>query len=177
MGPSSLSTFNLPPVGLSLSVITASGGTEAELGEMGERPREDAGGGVGVVARVQLDIGIAGVLVSDTLEIVEADVACATPSMAGDAMPGPLEAASRLASMCSSAPAATIRGGADTRGLRARPCRRRTFQIVERSCAQPPPADRPHSPTAGAPEGSAPPLPSSAAAASGVAYSTGQAAN
>jgi hypothetical protein len=42
---------------------------------MCERSLEHTGGGVGVVARVRLDIGVAGAVVDDAVEMIEAHVA------------------------------------------------------------------------------------------------------
>jgi len=64
---------------------------EPEFGQLRECPLERVCVGVGVLARVQLDVGEAGVVVDDAVQVVVADLAAAPAAVACGAVAGLLE--------------------------------------------------------------------------------------
>jgi hypothetical protein len=72
------------------------GRLESELGESRERTFEHAGGGLGVLARMELDVGEARVVVDDAMQVLDADRTRAPLPISGNAMSRRAEAGEPL---------------------------------------------------------------------------------
>ena len=83
-------------VDIALSVITASGGSRPSSARWARARSRVRAFGLGVLAGVQLDVRVAGVVVDDAVQVVEADAGCERRADHRYAMAGPIEAGEPL---------------------------------------------------------------------------------